>query len=87
VLQELTVDGTLSRLTTLGAVLTTPGCGPCCGTSGPIPGDGMNVLSTGNRNFQGRMGNPRAAIYLASPTVCAAGAVAGSIVDPREVVA
>jgi len=78
-------DGTLERLTALGATITTPGCGPCCGTSGPIPGDGMNVLTTQNRNFRARMGNETASIFLASPTVCGAAAAAGSIVDPATI--
>jgi 3-isopropylmalate/(R)-2-methylmalate dehydratase large subunit len=85
VLLELEGDGTLSDLVGLGGVLTTPGCGPCCGTSGPIPGDGMTVLSTANRNFKARMGNETASIYLSSPAVCAVSAVKGHITDPREV--
>jgi 3-isopropylmalate/(R)-2-methylmalate dehydratase large subunit len=44
------------------------------------------VIASMNRNFRGRMGNPRADIYLASPVAVAAAAVAGHIVDPREVV-
>ena len=60
------------------------GCGSCCGTCGPIPGDGVNVISTANRNFKGRMGNGSAFIYLASPASCAAAAVRGAIADPRE---
>ena len=79
---RLTEDGTLAKLAAMGAVITTPGCGACCGTSGAIPGDGMNVLSTANRNFKARMGNATAAIYLASPEVCAAGAATGRIADP-----
>jgi 3-isopropylmalate/(R)-2-methylmalate dehydratase large subunit len=63
----------------------TPGCGSCCGTCGPIPADGVNVISTANRNFKGRMGNSNAAIYLASPASCAAAAVRGAIADPREI--
>jgi 3-isopropylmalate/(R)-2-methylmalate dehydratase large subunit len=78
-------DGTLARLTAMGAIVTTPGCGACCGTSGMIPGDGMTVLSTANRNFKARMGNAAANIYLASPMACAAAAAHGRITDPRAV--
>jgi 3-isopropylmalate/(R)-2-methylmalate dehydratase large subunit len=85
VLLTLVDDGTLARLTAMGAIVTTPGCGACCGTSGAIPGDGMNVLSTANRNFKARMGNASASIYLASPATCAASAATGRITDPREV--
>ncbi|MDB4892722.1 MAG: 3-isopropylmalate dehydratase [Gemmatimonadetes bacterium] len=84
VLLELTLDGSLERFTRMGAVLTTPGCGACCGTSGVIPGDGMTVISTANRNFKARMGNATAQIYLASPASCAAAAVTGRITDPRR---
>jgi 3-isopropylmalate/(R)-2-methylmalate dehydratase large subunit len=80
---ELTRDGTLERLVRMGAVVTTPGCGACCGTSGVIPGDGMTVLSTANRNFKARMGNATASIYLASPAACAAAAVTGAVTDLR----
>jgi 3-isopropylmalate/(R)-2-methylmalate dehydratase large subunit len=83
-LETLTRDGTLADFIALGAVIGTPGCGSCCGTCGAIPGDGVNVISTANRNFKGRMGNGNASIYLASPASCAAAAVRGSIADPRE---
>ena len=69
----------------MGAAVVTPGCGSCCGTCGAIPGDGVNVISTANRNFKGRMGNSGALIYLASPASCAAAAVRGAITDPREI--
>lgn len=85
VLETLTADGTLGQFIAMGAVIVTPGCGSCCGTCGAIPGDGVNVISTANRNFKGRMGNSNAAIYLASPASCAAAAVRGEITDPREV--
>jgi len=78
-------DGTLDRLAAHGAVITETGCGPCCGTSGPIPPPNAQVISTANRNFQARMGEASAAIHLASPATCAAAATAGRIVDPREV--
>jgi 3-isopropylmalate/(R)-2-methylmalate dehydratase large subunit len=84
VLETLRADGTLDAFAAMGAVIGTPGCGACCGTSGTIPSDGMNIVSTANRNFKGRMGNPLASIFLASPASCAAAAVRGAIADPRE---
>jgi 3-isopropylmalate/(R)-2-methylmalate dehydratase large subunit len=84
VLDTLTRDGTLAELVSFGAEVGTPGCGSCCGTCGEIPGDGVNVISTANRNFKGRMGNSTASIFLASPASCAAAAVRGEITDPRE---
>jgi 3-isopropylmalate/(R)-2-methylmalate dehydratase large subunit len=83
--QRASNDGILGTLAAMGATITTPGCGACCGTSGVIPGDGMNVLSTANRNFKARMGNATASIYLASPTACAAAALTGHIADPRTI--
>lgn len=80
---ELLRDGTLATLTALGAVITTPGCGACCGTSGMIPGDGMTVVSTANRNFKARMGNATASIYLASPASCGVAAATGMLTGPR----
>ncbi|HEX7546696.1 MAG TPA: aconitase/3-isopropylmalate dehydratase large subunit family protein [Gemmatimonadaceae bacterium] len=83
VAEALRADGTLAKFEALGATVTTVGCGACCGTSGVIPGDGMNVLSTANRNFKARMGNRSASIYLASPATCGASAATGRISDPR----
>jgi 3-isopropylmalate/(R)-2-methylmalate dehydratase large subunit len=87
ILETLARDGTLAAFIALGAVIGTPGCGSCCGTCGSIPGDNVNVISTANRNFKGRMGNGSASIYLASPASCAAAAVRGTIADPREFLA
>ena len=84
VLENITRDGTLAEFIAMGAVIGTPGCGSCCGTCGAIPGDGVNVISTANRNFKGRMGNGSASIFLASPATCAAAAVRGKVTDPRE---
>ncbi len=77
-------EGLLKIFNDAGASINTPGCGPCVGVHMGILGDGEKCLATMNRNFKGRMGNPEGFIYLASPAVCAASAIAGEIADPRE---
>ena len=77
-------DGTAQALTRAGATFLPSGCGPCVGTHNGVPGPDETVISTGNRNFQGRMGNPQASVYLASPATVAASALAGRIVSPQS---
>ncbi len=79
VLQAALEAGYIQTFLAAGAMLGTPGCGPCMGNHLGIPANGETVISTANRNFRGRMGNPEASIYLASPAVVAASAVLGRI--------
>jgi 3-isopropylmalate/(R)-2-methylmalate dehydratase large subunit len=84
IFQEALDKGYVSDLMKAGAVVMNSGCGPCLGIHEGALGDGEVALSTTNRNFKGRMGNPRSEVYLCSPEVAAASALTGEITDPRK---
>ncbi len=84
IFQQALEEGYVLELMKAGAVVMNSGCGPCLGVHEGALGDGEVALSTTNRNFKGRMGNPNAEVYLCSPETAAASALAGVITDPRK---
>jgi len=78
-------DGTMQALIEAGCAFSTPTCGACLGGHMGVLAEGERAVATTNRNFVGRMGHPGAEIYLASPYVAAASALAGHIATPAEV--
>jgi len=83
VLLEATRNGTLATLLEAGVTISTPGCGPCMGNHQGVPAPNEATITTGSRNFKGRMGTSEATIYLSNPYVVAASALAGAIADPE----
>jgi 3-isopropylmalate/(R)-2-methylmalate dehydratase large subunit len=77
--------GYVETLLTAGATFGSPGCGPCMGNHLGVPAPGEVTISTANRNFRGRMGTRDSDIYLASPAIVAASAIAGKIAGPEQI--
>lgn len=84
VLLQATQSGVLADLIEAGATITTPGCGPCMGNHMGVPAPNEATISSGSRNFKGRMGTADAPIYLSNPYVVAASALTGCITNPQE---
>ncbi len=78
-------EGLLEVFAEAGAAVSTPTCGPCFGGHMGLLAAGERVISTTNRNFVGRMGDPESEVFLSSPVVAAASAVVGRIAHPDEV--
>ena len=84
ILRQAMEEGIMAVLHDAGAIIGVPGCNACVGgTHFAVPADDVHMVTTANRNFRGRTGNPKAFIYLASPATVAASAVAGKLEDPR----
>ena len=84
VFRQALAKGYVGTFMQAGAVVMNSGCGPCLGIHEGALGDRETALSTTNRNFKGRMGNPNSEVYLCSPAVAAASAITGVITDPRN---
>ncbi len=84
VLKQALQAGYIDAFIQAGAILESPGCGPCMGNHMGVPAIGEVTISSANRNFRGRMGTKESEIYLANPAVVAASAVAGEIRSPSD---
>jgi homoaconitase/3-isopropylmalate dehydratase large subunit len=82
IFREMARSGLMETFLEAGAVVTNSTCGACMGLSMGVLGDDEVCISSGSRNFKGRMGSASAKIYLASPATVAASAIAGEIIDP-----
>ncbi|MGQ0523335.1 MAG: 3-isopropylmalate dehydratase large subunit [Betaproteobacteria bacterium] len=79
-------EGLIEALTLAGAAVDAAGCGTCVNITGHlISGDGQVVISSANRNFKGRLGNPNSEIWIGSAATVAASALTGCVTDPRDI--
>ena len=76
--------GYINTFIDAGAIICNPGCGPCLGGHMGVLSEGESCISTTNRNFKGRMGDPKSSVYLSNSKVVAASAVAGAITNPKD---
>jgi 3-isopropylmalate/(R)-2-methylmalate dehydratase large subunit len=83
--RQANAEGLLDRFSDAGAVVSTPTCGACLGAHIGVLGPNDVCVSTSNRNYVGRMGDPTAQVYLANPAVAMAAAVTGELVHPATV--
>ncbi len=83
VYREALREGLLETFIDAGAVVSAPTCGPCLGGHMGVLAEGEKAIATTNRNFAGRMGHPKAEIYLSNPAIAAASAIAGKITSPE----
>ena len=84
VYKQCIAEGLMDVFIDANCVVSTPTCGPCLGGYMGILAAGERAIATTNRNFVGRMGDPTSEVYLASPAVAAASAVAGHIAQPSD---
>jgi 3-isopropylmalate/(R)-2-methylmalate dehydratase large subunit len=79
-------EGLLQVFLEAGCIICNPHCGPCGGVQAGLIADGEVCISSSNRNFQGRMGSPKGEVYLSSAATAAATAIAGELIDPRDLI-
>ena len=82
--QQAIHEGYIDTFINAGAIICNPGCGPCLGGHMGVLSEGESCISTTNRNFKGRMGDPKSEVYLSNSKVVAASALTGVITNPKD---
>ena len=82
--KEAMHSGYIDTFIDAGAIICNPGCGPCLGGHMGVLSEGEVCISTTNRNFKGRMGDPKSSVYLSNSKVVAASAITGVITNPKD---